>query len=815
MSKFLFVVLLLFTFNTLFAENDILSVDYGPPPAADTWHKFTIPLTAETFGLESNVFLASMQNISMIRIRTEMHSGSDKCGIDSIAFGSAFLTTFDNGTENWSALGDGTMAWEQSEGVSGGYITIEDWTSGDWHWATAPTSWAGDLSANIGQNFTFYYKTNQPSYSAVIELHTGASMRIILSAEKQSLAAGESTVLNVSLSETPAEDVTINLSSSNSGLVSAPASVKILAGQNSASVTLQASQDIAEGDKIVVTASASGYETTRITITGNDEAPEIITLIVDDPPTNATLGLGENHWYQFQVSENGIHIIETHGGTDMKMILYENDEVSQITSDDDSGENNNAKISWDLDTGWYKVSISGYNSLTTGDYTIDVKTQATEELLPPGNLTAQVDEDDANDILLYWDVPTSGTPTNYNVYHSSSEMGTYTKLGSVTSIGARVTDNSDGTHWFYATAQYSGGESDPSNKAFATVGATSVEIPDILSVDYGPPPAANTWHKFTIPLTAETFGVENNVFLASMQNISMIRIRTEMHSGSDKCGIDSIAFGSAFLTTFDNGTENWSALGDGTMAWEQSEGVSGGYITIEDWTSGDWHWATAPTSWAGDLSANIGQNFTFYYKTNQPSYSAVIELHTGASMRIILSAEKQSLAAGESTVLNVSLSETPAEDVTINLSSSNSGLVSAPASVKILAGQNSASVTLQASQDIAEGDQVVITASASAYETTRITITGKVTTGIVSINDFEDIILYPNPSNGNFKIKFNNKSRNITNIKVFDLLGKIVHTSVHSSGNEIDVELRNCPDGIYSVKLTCGLKTYNRKIIIK
>jgi len=255
---------------------------------------------------------------------------------------------------------------------------------------------------------------------------------------------------------------------------------------------------------------------------------------------------------------------------------------------------------------------------------------------------------------------------------------------------------------------------------FADPGTT---VPDILTAEYGPPESANTWEKFTIPLTAETFGLDATTFNQAMQNIGLFRIRTEMHDGSDFGAVDNVKAGSVFSSMFDVSTENWNAMGDGTLTWESSGGVSGGYIKISDWATGDWHWAAAPESWQGDWSSLIGQNLEFYYMTNYPDYSAVVELHTSVENRVSLSANSTTLYPGGNTEVKVGLIPAPDSDVTVSLSSSNSSVVSVPSSVTVSASTGYAYITAEASASITEESSCVITASASGYSTSRLTLT--------------------------------------------------------------------------------------------
>jgi len=248
-----------------------------------------------------------------------------------------------------------------------------------------------------------------------------------------------------------------------------------------------------------------------------------------------------------------------------------------------------------------------------------------------------------------------------------------------------------------------------------------VEAPDVMSVSYGPPASANTWEKFTIALTATTFGVSEAEFSAAMQQISMIRIATEMHNGADIGSLDDVKLGNLYTSNFNSNTEEWSASGDGTMSWSSSGGVSGGNLTISDWATGELHFAVAPASWAGNLSSLIGQNLEFYYKTNQPSYSAVIEFYTTDANRVILGSEKMTLTPGLTTQMKVSLVPKPASNTVVNLSSSNSSVISLPSTVTV--GTSGYAMVDVTAGNVTEESSAVITASTSGYTTSRLTYT--------------------------------------------------------------------------------------------
>ena len=254
------------------------------------------------------------------------------------------------------------------------------------------------------------------------------------------------------------------------------------------------------------------------------------------------------------------------------------------------------------------------------------------------------------------------------------------------------------------------------------VGAATAQSGQLISAPYGPPAQANQWQKFTVPLTAETFGVSADEFGAVMSDVRMFRIRTEMQDGVDVGGVDQVIVGDRFMSNFDSGLEGWSAAGDGTMEWIPAGGISDGYLQISDWASGDWHYAVAPLNWAGDWSGLIGQNLEFYFKTDQPAYASVVEISSIAEKRLILAASSLTLYPGASAVISVTLSEKTPTGLAVSLNSYNAGCVEIPASVVIPANQNRAEFTAVAPATADEGCFSVITASADGFGSARLTI---------------------------------------------------------------------------------------------
>ncbi len=83
---------------------------------------------------------------------------------------------------------------------------------------------------------------------------------------------------------------------------------------------------------------------------------------------------GEEDLYKFTAASAGRYTVETEGPTDVVMSLYGPDsQTNLITQDDDSGNNQNARIIADLTPGTYFVQVRHFNAVGgTGSYSIMV-----------------------------------------------------------------------------------------------------------------------------------------------------------------------------------------------------------------------------------------------------------------------------------------------------------------------------------------------------------------------------------------------------------------------------------------------------------
>ena len=82
-----------------------------------------------------------------------------------------------------------------------------------------------------------------------------------------------------------------------------------------------------------------------------------------------------------------------------------------------------------------------------------------------------------------------------------------------------------------------------------------------------------------------------------------------------------------------------------------------------------------------------------------------------------------------------------------------------------------------------------------------------------NLNTSKEVFIYPNPNNGSFYVSLSINEEEITGIKVFDTMGKIIYSNNRFNGGE--VILPNAKQGLYYVVVTLKDKTITEKIIIQ
>lgn len=82
---------------------------------------------------------------------------------------------------------------------------------------------------------------------------------------------------------------------------------------------------------------------------------------------------------------------------------------------------------------------------------------------------------------------------------------------------------------------------------------------------------------------------------------------------------------------------------------------------------------------------------------------------------------------------------------------------------------------------------------------------------------FEDFVVYPNPSNGNFNVQFHSASPNGVTVLVHDMRGRKIYQNAYSGGaafNE-NVQLNNAQSGIYLLTVTDGERKEVKRIVVE
>lgn len=292
--RLLFALALIFSVTASSAPliEQTMSASYGPPVAANTWQKFVIPLNADRFGVSDADFMAILANVNRLRIRTEMSDAKDTGGLDSVRVGDLYLSEFTSGTDGWTSAGDGTMSWQPGAGKPGGYLQVSDWGTGDWHWAVAPMGWSGNWTSLVGSFISFYYKTDHPdAYGGFVEISSSDNPRLTVTADPILVPLGGTSRMRVGLTRVAEADLVVTLTSSNSECLTVPEAVTIQRGKQDVAFDVKSHSSTA-GCSSVITASATGYEDTRMTLSVGKSSDSYKNGVLEGRVTDALVGEG-------------------------------------------------------------------------------------------------------------------------------------------------------------------------------------------------------------------------------------------------------------------------------------------------------------------------------------------------------------------------------------------------------------------------------------------------------------------------------------------------------------------------------------------
>jgi len=93
-----------------------------------------------------------------------------------------------------------------------------------------------------------------------------------------------------------------------------------------------------------------------------------------------------------------------------------------------------------------------------------------------------------------------------------------------------------------------------------------------------------------------------------------------------------------------------------------------------------------------------------------------------------------------------------------------------------------------------------------------------ITTDIEELDNSELFMLMPNPNSGIFQLICEISQSSEISIKIIDNLGKVVYKEnpqKYSGKITKEINLNNCPDGVYTFQLTVDEKVYKRMVVVQ
>jgi subtilisin-like proprotein convertase family protein len=82
---------------------------------------------------------------------------------------------------------------------------------------------------------------------------------------------------------------------------------------------------------------------------------------------------------------------------------------------------------------------------------------------------------------------------------------------------------------------------------------------------------------------------------------------------------------------------------------------------------------------------------------------------------------------------------------------------------------------------------------------------------------FSEFVVYPNPNNGNFNVRFNDASANGVKVLVHDMRGRKIYENSYSGGASFNenIQLDNAQSGIYLMTVTDGARKEVKRIVVE
>ncbi len=244
-------------------------------------------------------------------------------------------------------------------------------------------------------------------------------------------------------------------------------------------------------------------------------------------------------------------------------------------------------------------------------------------------------------------------------------------------------------------------------------------------------------------------------------------------------------------------TVNVSATPVPTVVATATQACSGETITLTASTSDTYLWSNSATTQTVDVTANG----TYYVTTTNANLCDGV----GQSADVTLTFTQTPTASATNT--------TSGNVVTFTNTSTNATSYSWD-----FGDFSNSSAASPAHAYAANGSYTVTLTATNGNCTDVITYTLVISVGLNEIENFTDVKLYPNPTNANTTLEFENQSANEATVTIINQLGQIItvqNVQLEQGNNSIELNTIELNNGLYTVVLQTENNSVNRRLIIQ
>lgn len=244
-------------------------------------------------------------------------------------------------------------------------------------------------------------------------------------------------------------------------------------------------------------------------------------------------------------------------------------------------------------------------------------------------------------------------------------------------------------------------------------------------------------------------------------------------------------------------TVNVSTTPVPTVVATATQACSGETITLTASTSDTYIWSNGATTQTVDATANG----TYYVTTTNANLCDGV----GQSADVTLTFTQTPTASATNT--------TSGNVVTFTNTSTNATSYSWD-----FGDFSNSSAASPAHAYAANGSYTVTLTATNGNCTDVITYTLVISVGLNEIENFTDVKLYPNPTNANTTLEFENQSENEATVTIINQLGQIItvqNVNLIQGNNSIELNTIELNNGLYTVVLQTENNSVNRRLIIQ